>query len=59
MCGAASPGAARLPLCRGDLIIHEIHYDPDLETEQVEFIELYNRGTNAVDLSGWSFHCGG
>ena len=36
-----------------DVVINEIHYAPDVKTEAVEFIELYNRGTNTVDLSGW------
>ena len=34
------------------VIINEIHYDPDIRTELVEFIELYNSGTSVVDLSG-------
>lgn len=36
-----------------DVIINEIHHSPDVKTEKVEFVELYNRSTNAVDLSGW------
>lgn len=35
------------------VVINEFHYDPDLNTEHVEFIELYNTGAQAVDLSGW------
>ncbi len=35
------------------VVINEFHYDPDLSTEQVEFIELHNTGAGAVDLSGW------
>lgn len=35
------------------VVINEIHYDPDVETEQVEFIELLNAGDAAEDLSGW------
>lgn len=35
------------------VVINEIHYDPDLNTERVEFLELYNSGGAAVDLSGW------
>lgn len=38
-----------------DVILNEIHYAPDVETEAVEFVELYNRGTHAVRLTGWSF----
>jgi hypothetical protein len=35
------------------VVINEIHYDPDLNTEQVEFLEFHNTGVAAVDLSGW------
>jgi spore coat protein CotH len=45
---AQNPG----PL-KHEVVINEIHYDPDIKTEQVEFIELYNKGATAVDLSGW------
>jgi len=38
--------------------INEIHYDPDIATELVEFIELYNFGTTAVNISGWYFSDG-
>ncbi len=38
----------------GDVIvINEIHTDPDIKTEPVEFIELHNAGDTEVDLSGW------
>lgn len=35
------------------VVINEFHYDPDLATEQVEFIELYNDSAASVDLTGW------
>ncbi len=38
---------------RHDVVINEIHYDPDVKTQLVEFIELYNKGTAAVALAGW------
>jgi len=41
-----------------DVVIHEIHCNPDEETELVEFVELFNRGGEAVDLSGWRFDAG-
>jgi hypothetical protein len=47
-------GAQALQPANHDVVINEIHYDPDVKTEAVEFIELYNNGTAAVDLSGWS-----
>ena len=37
------------------VVINEIHYHPDSNIEQVEFIELYNAGIQPVDLNGWSF----
>jgi len=37
------------------VVINEIHHNPDVETEAVEFVELYNPGPGAVDLSAWSF----
>ncbi|MGD2095854.1 MAG: lamin tail domain-containing protein, partial [Phycisphaerales bacterium] len=40
------------------VVINEIHYDPDVRTELVEFIELYNFGSTNVDLSGWYFSDG-
>jgi len=40
------------------VVIDEIHYDPDVKTELVEFVELYNAGTTDVDLSGWYFSNG-
>src|SRR5688572_29158787 len=36
-----------------NVIINEIHYDPAVKVELVEFIELHNSGTTALDLSGW------
>ena len=35
------------------IVINELHIDPDVKTEQVEFVELCHPGTAAVDLSGW------
>jgi len=42
-----------LPPLRHDVVINEIHYDPDVRTELVEFVELYNTGPNDVNLVGW------
>src|SRR5262245_15864979 len=41
------------------IVINEIHYDPDVKTEPVEFIELHNTGPNAVNLAGWTLSDGG
>lgn len=39
----------------GGIVINEVHYDAEPKTEFVEFIELFNSGSNPVDLEGWSF----
>jgi hypothetical protein len=38
----------------GQVVINEIHPSPDVNQERVEFVELYNGGTNEVALDGWS-----
>ncbi|MHC4520476.1 MAG: lamin tail domain-containing protein, partial [Planctomycetota bacterium] len=40
------------------VVINELHTDPDVKTELVEFVELHNHGTETVDISGWSFTVG-
>jgi hypothetical protein len=45
-------------ICMGDVVINEIHYDPDVKTELVEFIELHNTAAEDIDLSGWYFRSG-
>ena len=40
------------------IVINEINYDPPDNTVPAEFIELYNAGTNPVDLSNWFFSQG-
>ncbi len=41
-----------------EVVINEIHHDPDSPVELTEYIELYNHGLTFVDLSGWSFSSG-
>jgi hypothetical protein len=38
-----------------DVIINEVMYHPPLDLEELQYIELFNRGNTAVDLSDWSF----
>ena len=42
----------------GGIVINELHVDPDVKTELVEFVELHNTDRSSVDLSGWSFTSG-
>ncbi len=51
-CTACSPALV------GDVVINELHYDPPDKTIPEEFVELYNSGEDAVDLSGWFFSGG-
>lgn len=37
------------------VVINEIHSDPDVKTMLVEFVELHNPTGADIDLSGWSF----
>jgi hypothetical protein len=37
------------------VVINELHTNPDVKTELVEFVELHNCGAEDVDISGWSF----
>ena len=41
-----------------NVVINEIHYDPDVKTELVEFVELYNPGSAYINLAGWYFSDG-
>jgi hypothetical protein len=42
----------------GAVVINEIHHNPDVKTELVEFIELHNTGASAVSLAGWALSDG-
>ncbi len=55
---AAGPEQPLNPPAEQAVVINEIHCNPDIATELVEFVELYNRGTTSVNLSGWFFDKG-
>ncbi|MFH1755496.1 MAG: lamin tail domain-containing protein, partial [Candidatus Latescibacterota bacterium] len=40
------------------VVINEIHYDPDVKTELIEFVELHNTAAEDIDLAGWFFRSG-
>ena len=50
----ADVGAVREP----PVLINEIHYDPDVKTELIEFVELHNTSADDIDLAGWYFSGG-
>ncbi len=49
---AASRGEANDPVLTDSVVINEIMFDP-IGGNHGEFIELYNRSTETVDLGGW------
>jgi hypothetical protein len=55
---APTPGYANAVLYDNDIIINEIMYHPISEDGGDEFVELYNKGTEPVDISGWRFTSG-
>ena len=38
-----------------DVVINEIMYHPPLDMEELQYVEIFNRGDSPVDLSQWSF----
>ena len=56
----ASPtlGAANTHPLAGDMVINEIMYKPVSGSDADEFVEIFNRGTNAVALDKWRLHGG-
>ncbi|MEM7390950.1 MAG: lamin tail domain-containing protein, partial [Verrucomicrobiota bacterium] len=38
-----------------NVVINEVHYDSVSNARPNEFLEIYNPGTQAVDMTGWTF----
>ncbi|MCE9616023.1 MAG: lamin tail domain-containing protein [Lentisphaerae bacterium] len=53
-----TPGAANAPRRLPDVGISEIMYAPISGLEADEYVELFNRGTQTVDLTHWRFVAG-
>jgi hypothetical protein len=43
---------------RADVVINEIHYDPEDKTVPLEFVELHNTAATNVNLSSWRLASG-
>ena len=43
---------------RAEVVINELMYHPSSENPAEEYVELYNAGAGAVDVSGWKFSSG-
>jgi hypothetical protein len=48
-----TPGAPNSAIRQSDVVINELMYDPISGNDDDQFIELYNRSTNTVNLAGW------
>jgi hypothetical protein len=55
---ARTPGTNNSPIWIGNIVINELMYDPISGNDDDQYIELYNRGTNTVDLANWQFTAG-
>jgi hypothetical protein len=55
---SSTPGASNSSIIIGDIAINEIMYKPISGNDDNQYIELYNQGTAAVDLSNWKFTSG-
>ncbi|MFZ0828260.1 MAG: lamin tail domain-containing protein [Verrucomicrobiia bacterium] len=55
---ANTPGTNNSAILIGDIVINELMYDPISGNDDDQYIELYNQGTNTVNLSGWQFTSG-
>jgi hypothetical protein len=50
---APTPGTNNAAVKPADVVINEIMYEPVSGDSGDEYVELFNRGTNDVDLGGW------
>ncbi len=50
-----TPGTTNAPWRREDIVINEIMYRPISWDDLDEYVELHNRSTQTVNLSGWRF----
>jgi hypothetical protein len=48
-----TPGTNNSSILIGDIVINELMYDPISGNDDDQYIELYNKGTNPVNLAGW------
>jgi len=53
-----TPGTNNSTIVIGDIVINELMYDPISGNDDDQYIELYNKGTNTINLAGWQFTSG-
>jgi hypothetical protein len=52
---APTPGSNNADRLFQPIVINEIMYKPVTQDDNDQYVELYNQGQTAVDLSGWTF----
>jgi Lamin Tail Domain/CotH kinase protein len=52
---AATPAATNSVVLNAPVVINEIMYAPISLNDDDQYVELYNRGNNPVNLGGWQF----
>ena len=53
-----TPGTNNSDVLVRDVVLNELMYDPISGKDDDQYIELYNKGTNAIPLGGWQFNSG-
>src|SRR5437773_3848021 len=53
-----TPGAANSAIRVRDVVINEIMYSPISGNDNEQYVELYNKGANAINVGGWRFTAG-
>ena len=53
-----TPGDTNAPLRIADVVINEIMYSPISGNDADEYVEIFNRGTQTVNLANWRFIAG-
>ena len=49
-----TPGGTNSPILISDVVINELMYHPISEDDNDQYIEIYNRSGNPVNLGGWT-----
>ena len=55
---ARTPAAPNSGILIRDIVINELMYAPISGNDDDQYIEIYNKGANAMDLGGWTFASG-
>ena len=55
---AKTPGTNNGAILVSDIVINELMYHPLSGNDDDQFVELYNRGTNSVNMTGWRLEDG-